>query len=104
MTNFLFRRFVIESLQYEFRTDKAGDYDLRLRVAANKGGKEIKVILYPPNGSPFSRILRVPSGGWDDFNDIFWNDIRLVNGHYKAQVYFITGQTSKYTAEHGFVK
>jgi hypothetical protein len=86
-----------EYLAYEFQTNAAGKYDVRLRVAANNNGKEVKVILFPPNaGSPFSKVLGVPNDGWNDFNDVFWNDVYLVKGYYKVQVYFVTGQTSKY--------
>ena len=87
----------VEYLVYEIRTEEEGKYDLRLRVAANKGGKEVKVVLFPPNAaSPFSKVLGVPNDGWYDFNDVYWKNVYLVNGHFKVQVYFVTGQTSTY--------
>lgn len=85
-----------EYLVYEFRIEEPGDYDLRLRVAANKKGREIKVVLFPPNsGAPLSKTIAVPNDGWDGFNDIFWNDVHLAQkGHFKLQVYFVSGQTN----------
>lgn len=81
----------LEWLMYKFRTEKAGLYSIRVRVAANSDGREIKLFLTPDLRGPFGKVIKIPDNGFHDFNDVIWNNVYLEKDHYELQVYFVTG-------------
>jgi hypothetical protein len=88
--------FYSEWVLYKFKVEKASQYDIRIRVAANAHGRKVKLIINPddPHQTPFGKDLVVPADGWDHFNDLVWENIHLQSGHYGLQVYFVTGKVN----------
>lgn len=82
---------LLEWLRYNFFAQTDGRHDIRVRVAANSGGRKIKLNLSPDQKVPFGKDLIVPDNGWNGFSDVVWKNVFLDRGHYELQVKFVTG-------------
>ena len=85
-----------EWLRYDFRANASTDYDIRVRVAANAGGRKIKLVVIRDSGHTVEheRVFTVPNKGWHGFSDLVWGDVQLEKGDYALKVYFLTGKVN----------
>jgi hypothetical protein len=85
-----------ERLVYHFDVVTASSYDVRVRTATNRSGKDLQLsIWYRGNGQAapietFS-INNVQADGWQNYHDQYWRDIDLSPGSYELHVSSTTG-------------
>ena len=93
-----------EWVSYDFTISELDDYLVWVRVASNSPGQQIRVEVIPTLDAateggggcqkPFSRVLDVPSHGWQEFVDVKISIPDLEYSNYRLAVHFETGRVN----------
>ncbi|MBU2446260.1 MAG: cellulase family glycosylhydrolase [Bacteroidetes bacterium] len=78
-----------EWLNYTVTVNHSGTYDIVLRAAANQSGGKV---LFRLNSINITPVIDIPStGGWQNWHDIFIENVYLPQGEHKLQLVFFFG-------------
>jgi hypothetical protein len=86
-----------EFLIYRFSIPSGGSgaYDIRVRAASNRYGRQLGMELSTIDGTPWdSKSFNVPGDGYQSFSDITWGSVNLDPNTYSLKVYSATGRVN----------